>query len=91
MKDPASLQQGGVFNDLCLCCKIYLGETKRSIKTRIIEHYRVTKKKNISASSLAVHSHNKGRSIQFDQTKAWPYFTIVNKYQRSEELVSYEI
>ena len=44
------------------CCKVYIGETKRTLKTRISEHKQAVKKGN-EKNGIAVHAHTTNHNI----------------------------
>lgn len=67
-RDP--LATAGVYRIPCSCGKVYIGTTKRSIKTRLTEHKRCCRLGHIEKSAIAEHTllqHN--HRIQFEDTQ----------------------
>jgi len=67
---PASKRRGVVYEIPCGNCKHrYIGETKRSLNTRLKEHHRVTLPRNIlknpEKSTLAKHAAQSGRAFNW--------------------------
>jgi hypothetical protein len=74
--DPMLSQ--GVYQIPCSCGKSYIGQTGRSIKTRLKEHIADTLHNHISKSTIAEHSHTSKHLICFDQAKilaSTPYYS----------------
>ncbi len=69
------------------CNKIYIGTTKRSLKTRLTEHENDIKKKKCK-TGLAQHMLNYGHTPDFDKTKI---IDIENKQNRRLTLESLRI
>jgi len=68
----------GVYQILFPCGKSYIGQTCRSIKTRLKEHIANTFDNHISKSTIAEHSQNSKHLIYFDQAKilaSTPYYS----------------
>ena len=65
VKDPIdpSLKKG-VYLIPCECGKTYIGETERSIRTRVKEHYADICLNRTHNSALAEHSHNTKHPIK---------------------------
>ena len=64
----------------CSCGSVYIGETGRSVSTRISEHERCVRGHHSSKSAVAEHSLQIGHNILFREAKALshsPFF-----YQR---------
>ncbi|XP_046406336.1 uncharacterized protein LOC124171238 [Ischnura elegans] len=60
----------GVYKVPCSCGKAYIGETCRGMATRIKEHARATKQKQLHLSAIAEHAWSgAGHSIDFEGTK----------------------
>ena len=47
------------------CCKVYIGETKRTLKTRISEHKQAVKKGD-EKNGIAVHAHTTNHNIDWE-------------------------
>ncbi|XP_054290083.1 uncharacterized protein LOC129005267 [Macrosteles quadrilineatus] len=76
-KDKLPLSAPGVYKIPCSCGKVYIGETKRMISTRLKEHIRQTKQENIEKLAVAEHSFTTKHAIEFDKVKVLakePYF-----------------
>jgi len=65
----------GIYKIPCDCGSVYIGETGRSIQTRIKEHQRYVKTRSSAHSALAEHFLDTGHKICFDQT------SVVSKSQ----------
>ena len=70
VKDPTdpSLKKG-VYMIPCECGKAYIGETGRSIKTRVKEHYADIRLNRTQKSALAQHSHGTKHPIRIEDMK----------------------
>ena len=63
-KDPVDpKQQKGVYEILCSCNNVYIGEIGRSLQTRLKEHSANIVHNHIKKSALAEHSHNTSHQI----------------------------
>ncbi|CAG9836786.1 unnamed protein product [Diabrotica balteata] len=68
-KDPLPpLSSCGVYSIPCSCGHVYIGETGRSVKTRIQEHQRCIRSGLFSHSAVAEHCQETGHSILFEKT-----------------------
>ncbi|CAK9820318.1 hypothetical protein ANTPLA_LOCUS10552 [Anthophora plagiata] len=68
-KDPyPRLASSGVYKIPCTCGKVYIGETGRSVTTRLKEHERCTRLDYIQ-SAVAEHQLTTGHKICFEKTK----------------------
>ncbi|CAK9810876.1 hypothetical protein ANTPLA_LOCUS6713 [Anthophora plagiata] len=68
-KDPyPRLASSGVYKIPCTCGKVYIGETGRSVTTRLKEHERCTRLGYIQ-SAVAEHQLTTGHKICFEKTK----------------------
>ena len=65
--DP-SLKKG-VYLIPCECGKTYIGETRRSIRTRVKEHSADIRLNRTHKSALAEHSHNTKHPIKIEDTQ----------------------
>jgi len=70
-KDPTDpLSSAGVYRIPCSCGSVYIGSTKRSIKTRLTEHQRNCRQLEIEKSAVAEHALSGGQHlIQFSNTQ----------------------
>lgn len=78
-KDPVEKkhQTGVVYSIPCLDCDVkYVGETKRSLKTREKEHMAALRLHHPQKSALAEHALNTGHSID------WTNISIIHKETR---------
>jgi hypothetical protein len=48
---------------------VYIGETGRSVSTRLKEHERCVRLGHVSLSALAEHKHDTGHNILFEKSK----------------------
>ena len=82
------LSSKGVYTIPCSCGAQYIGETGRSIKTRISEHRRCLQTGLLSHSAVAEHQHNTGHQILFDNSSLIaqsPYY-YTRKIRESVEI-----
>ena len=64
------LDTPGVYSIPCSCGKVYIGETKRSVKTRLKEHERNIRLCHPENSAVAEHVYSEpGHDIDFNNTK----------------------
>ena len=68
-KDHIPLHPEGVYRIPCSCGLVYIGETKRSVSTRVSEHERCTRLMRTSGSALAEHKLDTGHQINFSDAK----------------------
>ncbi|XP_055837264.1 uncharacterized protein LOC129905732 [Episyrphus balteatus] len=70
-KDKIPLQNPGVYSVPCSCGSEYIGETKRSISTRLNEHIKAIQKNEVTKSAICEHlAYNTDHFIRFDQAKS---------------------
>jgi hypothetical protein len=69
MKDDLGLKTLGVYSIPCECGQVYIGQTGRSIDTRIKEHHRHIRLAHSDKSAVAEHSISRGHRIQLQNTK----------------------
>lgn len=62
------LSSAGVYKIPCSCGKVYIGETGRTVNTRMKEHERDVRLKHVTQSALAEHNLETGHRILFDKT-----------------------
>lgn len=67
-KDRLPLSSAGVYKVPCSCGAVYVGETRRTVSTRLKEHMRHTKNCETDKSAIAEHSCTTSHQILFDQT-----------------------
>jgi len=63
-----ALLSKGVYKVPCSCGSVYIGETGRSVKTRISEHSRCVRLRSFSSSAIAEHHQNTGHKILFEES-----------------------
>ncbi|XP_071441632.1 uncharacterized protein [Hetaerina americana] len=68
-KDPAGLKLPGVYSIPCECGEEYIGETGRTIETRIKEHKRHLRLYQPSKSAVAEHAIDCDHAIRWEETK----------------------
>jgi hypothetical protein len=68
IKDNLGLRTPGVYRIPCECCKVYIGQTGRSVETRLKEHQRRIRLEYPDKSAVAEHSVDLGHPIQFHNT-----------------------
>jgi hypothetical protein len=64
-KDHFRLRTPGVYSILCVCGRIYIGQTGRSADIRLNEHQRHIRLEHPNKSAVAEHSIDQGHRIQF--------------------------
>jgi predicted GIY-YIG superfamily endonuclease len=60
----------GVYRISCECQRVYIGQTKRSIKERISEHDRAVRLGQAEKSLIAEHSLKEGHKIEWEKSGA---------------------
>jgi hypothetical protein len=68
VKDDPGLKIPGVYSIPCECGKTYIGQTKRTIKTRRKEHIRHLRLGQPEKSAVAQHALETGHKIEFNNT-----------------------
>jgi hypothetical protein len=68
-KDAPGLRTPGIYNILCECGKVYIGQSGRSIQLRIKEHERYIRLLQPEKSAVAEHSFNHDHIIKLQDTK----------------------
>jgi hypothetical protein len=69
VKDDLGLKTPGVYSIPCKCGQVYIGQTGRSIDTRIKEHHRHICLAHPDKSAVDEHSISRGNHIQLQNTK----------------------
>jgi hypothetical protein len=69
VKDSLEFKVPGVYKMICNCGKVYIGQTGRTIETRIKEHQLHCKKGNIERSAVAEHLNICKEPINFHETE----------------------
>jgi hypothetical protein len=65
VKDDLGLKVHGVYQILCECGRVYVGQTGRSIEARYKEHMRHVRLKQPDKSAVAEHNFKTGHHIDF--------------------------
>lgn len=68
-KDQIPFHTCGVYEVPCSCGKVYIGETGRSINTRLTEHKRHLRLLHPTKSAIAEHAIDTLHDIRFEDTK----------------------
>jgi hypothetical protein len=68
VKDDLGLKTPGVYSMPCECGQVYIGQTGRSIETRVMEHQRHIHLQHLDKSAVAEHSINLDHRIQLQNT-----------------------
>jgi hypothetical protein len=68
VKDDSGLNTPAVYSVPCECGHVYIGQTGRSIETRIKEHHRHIHPEQTDKSAEAEHSINLGHRIKLEDT-----------------------
>jgi predicted GIY-YIG superfamily endonuclease len=66
-KDPVGLKTPGVYSVPCECGKMYIGETGRTIETRMKEHLRHFRLGQLEKSAVAEHSILENHCIHWEE------------------------
>ena len=61
-------KKAGVYRIPCSCGQVYIGTTKRSVATRLKEHERHSRLKQVDKSAVAEHSMLQDHKIQYENT-----------------------
>jgi hypothetical protein len=69
VKDDLGLKTPGVYSIPCECGQVYIGQTGRSINTRIKEHHRYIRLAHPDKSAVAEHRISQGHLFQLQNTK----------------------
>jgi hypothetical protein len=68
VKDDLGLRTPGVYSTPCECGQVYIGQTGRSVDTRLKELQRHIRLEHPDKSAVAEHSINLGHTIQLQNT-----------------------
>jgi hypothetical protein len=68
LKDDLGLKTPGVYSIPCECGQVYIGQTGRSIDTRIKEHHWHIRLAHPDKSAVAEHGISRGHRIQLQDT-----------------------
>ena len=68
-KDPAGLKVPGVYRIQCECGEVYIGETSRTIETRVKEHRRHLRLSQPEKSAVAEHAIDEDHAIKWEATE----------------------
>jgi hypothetical protein len=69
VKDDLGLRTPGVYSIPCECGRVYIGQTRRSIETRIKEHHRHIRLGHPDKSTVAEHRPTHDHLIRFQDTQ----------------------
>ena len=78
VKDPTPAQQraGVVYRIPCgTCPKVYIGQTGRTLKHRLMEHKRALRSGETAQSAVAEHAINEGHAIKWDDAEVVDHST----------------
>ena len=67
-KDPIGLKTAGIYRIPCECGKVYIGETERTIETRVKEHRRHLRLGQFEKSAIAEHCAQENHNIHWEET-----------------------
>ena len=67
VKDPIPIEQksGVAYEVPCSCGKVYIGETKRTLETRMKEHRAAARLGQLEKSAVAEHAWQDGHTIDW--------------------------
>ena len=66
-QDPLEKKSNVVYQVPCSCGRVYIGETKRALETRIKEHKAATRRGELA---IAEHAWNHHHQVEWDEIKA---------------------
>jgi len=69
IKDELRLKTAGIYSIPCKCFKVYLGQTRQSIVTKIKEHHQHIRLYLMDKPAMAKHSTNLDHHIQFQDIR----------------------
>ena len=71
VKDPVQPEERTdvIYKIGCICGDVYIGETSRSMSTRIKEHKAACRLGNCERSAVAEHAWQDGHSIEWDNVE----------------------
>ncbi|XP_065662774.1 uncharacterized protein LOC136085398 [Hydra vulgaris] len=61
--------QPGTYLIKCKCSKVYVGESKLQIRTRVQQHQKFLTEGKLSQSALALHKVNRNEDIEWDRAE----------------------
>ena len=68
-RDPLERRSNVIYQVPCSCGRVYIGETKRALETRIKEHKTATRRGETMKSAIAEHAWKEHHVILWDETK----------------------
>lgn len=68
-QDPLEKKSNVVYQVPCSCGRVYIGETKRALETRIKEHKAATRRGELEKSAIAEHALNHHHQVGWDEFK----------------------
>ena len=68
-RDPLERRSNVIYQVPCSCGRVYIGETKRALETRIKEHKAATRRGETTKSAIAEHAWKEHHVILWDETK----------------------
>ena len=80
-KVPMEKRSGVVYRIPCSCGKVYLGETRRRLETRLKEHKDACKKGQLEKSAIAEHAWTHQHAIEWGKT------VVVDQASRHTQLL----
>ena len=83
VKDPLPMGKRSkvVYGIPCSCSKVYIGETRRRLETKLREHQEACRKGTFETSAVAEHAWKDQHAIRWDET------TVVNMARHPSELL----
>jgi len=78
---PAGKKSGVVYEVPCSCGKVYIGETKRQLETRMKEHHAAARLGHLEKSAVAEHAWQEGHTIN------WSGVRILDEASRNSVLL----
>ena len=68
-QDPLEKKSNIVYQVPCSCGRVYIGETKRALETRMKEHKAATRRGELEKSAITEHAWNYHHQVEWDEIK----------------------
>ena len=68
-QDPLEKKSNVVYHVPCSCGRVYIGEMKRALETRMKEHKAATRRGELKKSAIAEHAWNHHHQVEWEEIK----------------------
>ena len=68
-QDPLEKKSNVVYQVPCSCGRVYIGETKRALETRMKEHKAATRRGELEKSAITEHAWKHHHQVEWDEIK----------------------